>query len=100
MLYVTKLLQHFPCRRGWAGGYSFDEMLKAKVGSGTILEDTPAHLPLDESCFSLRDVIAGPLDVIPLKGSIKFNVSKYEEVANAFEILRNWIDKALCTVDT
>ena len=62
--------------------------LKPKVGSGNVLNDTPAYLPPDESHFSLCDVVAGLLDVIPLKGSIKFNVPKYQEVAIAFVLLR------------
>ena len=40
--------------------------LKPKVGMGTILEDTPNHLP-DIAMFKLYDVIAGPLEVISLK---------------------------------
>ena len=43
--------------------------LKPKVGSGTVLEDTPAHLPPDESYFNLSDVIAGPLEVITIINS-------------------------------
>ena len=39
--------------------------LKPKVGSGTILEDTPDHLPPGIGNFELVDIIAGPLTVNP-----------------------------------
>ena len=55
---------------------------KPKVGSGTVLEDTPTHLP-DISVFSLVDVIYGPLEVVPLKGE-KFNVPQYQQVVEHF----------------
>jgi len=35
------------------------------------LDDTPAHLPPDNSEFKLTDVITQPLKVDPLKGSSK-----------------------------
>ena len=40
--------------------------LKPKVGTGTILEDTPDPFP-DIGMFKLYDKIARPLEVIPLK---------------------------------
>ena len=61
--------------------------LKPQVGSDTILEDTPTHLPPDEHLFELQDILAGPLDVIPLKGSVKFDVPMYSEIAAKFEIM-------------
>ena len=39
--------------------------LKPKVGLGTIMEDTPDHLP-DIGVFNIEDVIDGPLEVLPL----------------------------------
>jgi len=61
----------------------------SKVGSGTILEATPAHLPVDEYSYQLSDVIAGPLKVNPLKGSTKFDIPNYEEIKRNFEVLKN-----------
>ena len=63
--------------------------LKPKIGSDTILEDTPAHLPHDECQFDLYDVIAGPLKVDPLKGSSKFHVPSYEKVEKIFLLVKN-----------
>ena len=39
--------------------------LKPKVGRGTVLEDTPDHLP-DVGIFKIYKIIAGPLKVVPL----------------------------------
>ena len=52
--------------------------LKPKVGSGTLLEDTPTHLP-DVFLFKLADIIYGPLEVIPMKAA-KFDVPEYGKV--------------------
>jgi len=71
VLYKSKLLQQF----------LIDEVepavSKNKVGSGTILEDTPANLPTDESPFRLIDVIARPLKINSLRRSVKNSVPKY-----------------------
>ena len=56
--------------------------LKPKVGSGTELDDTPQHLP-DVGYFALKDVIRGPIDVIP-KRSNKFEVPEYEDIATFY----------------
>jgi hypothetical protein len=61
--------------------------LKPKIGSGNILEDTPKHLPADEATFSISDVIAGPLEVIP-KGATQFIVLCYENVKSKFELVK------------
>lgn len=61
--------------------------MKPKIGSGTILEDTPAHCP-DISSFQLTDVIFGPLNVVPLKGN-KFDVPEYKKVVEHFNIVQN-----------
>ena len=59
-----------------------------KVGSGAILESTSTHLPPDESLFDLEDVILGSIDVIPLKGSIMFNVPANGIIKESFEVLK------------
>ena len=45
--------------------------LKPKVGTGIVLEGTPDHLT-DIGMFKVYDVIAGPLEVIPLKGKNRY----------------------------
>ena len=60
--------------------------LKPKAGAGTLLEDTPSHLPPDESYFALKDIVAGPLEVIR-KGSKHFQVPLYQELQIQFNIL-------------
>ena len=61
--------------------------LKPKVGSGTVLDDTPVHLPDDIWDFELKDVIAGPLQVFS-KGFHQFVVPDYENIAQYY---RNFI---------
>ena len=53
-------------------------------GCGTVLEDTRSHLPADLFICPIKNVIAGPLNVKPLKGSSKFNLSDYEELVMHF----------------
>ena len=60
--------------------------LKPKVGSGIILEDTPSHLPPDESHFPLCNVIAGPLEVSP-KCSARWKIPMYNELKAHFDIV-------------
>lgn len=76
-LYVGKILKRFLADENGLVEKLEVRCLKPKVGSGTILEDTPAHLP-DVSLFDLADVIYGPLKVVPLK-SDKFNVPDFEK---------------------
>ena len=89
ILYISKLVSRFLFDEDGPVDKLIMRSLKPKIGSGTILEDTPAHLPPDESSFNLTDVIAGPLEVNPLKGSSKFDVPKYNQVKENFSILKN-----------
>ena len=66
--------------------------LKYKIGSSTILEDTPAHCP-DISLFSLENIIYGPLEVFPVRGS-KFNILDYPLVLKHFNSDKN-IDRSI-----
>ena len=59
--------------------------LKPKIGQGTTLEDTPEHLP-DIGLFKMEDIIAGPLQAVPMKGN-KFNVPEYESIKDRFAIV-------------
>ena len=61
--------------------------LKPKTGSGTVVDDTPEHLP-DIGLFELHDVILGPLEVVPLKGN-KFNVPQYAELEEHIIMSKN-----------
>ena len=58
--------------------------LKPKFGSGTILESNPKHLGSDDFVCPIEDIIAGPLDVEPLKGSSKYNVHGYSNCSELF----------------
>ena len=58
-----------------------------KVGSGTVLESVPAHLGRDIFIFPLYNIIAGPLQVLPMKEMEchKWNVTNYEKVKEVFK---------------
>ena len=81
MLFVAKVLRRFLHDENSQTQSLEIKCLKPKVGSGTTLEDTPDHLP-DISLFALSDVIAGPLEVVPLKGSAKFDVPNMRVLSN------------------
>jgi len=98
VLYIAKLLQRFLVDEGGPVDSLLMRCLKPKVRSGTILEDTPSHLPPDESHFKLNDIIAGPIEVNPLRGSIKFSVPKYEEIVNRFQFLSKLDRKSLLLI--
>jgi hypothetical protein len=53
--------------------------LKPKVGSVTVLDDTPVHLPDDNCDFDLKNIIASPLQVFP-KVFHQFVVPDYKNV--------------------
>ena len=92
MLFIGKILKRF--LKDEEGPVETLEIrcLKNKIGSGTILEDTPAHCP-DISLFGLENVIYGPLDVIPVRGN-KFNVPDYPLVLKHFDSVKN-IDRSI-----
>ena len=67
-LYVGKATRRFlDDVDGPVEGIEFD-CLKPHVGTGTILLSVPEHLQRDVDIFPLRNIIDGPLKVIPLKG--------------------------------
>ena len=51
------------------------DCLKRHIGSGTVLESIPEHLPCDIYLCPAHDIINGPLKMIPLRQS-KGNVFK------------------------
>ena len=59
------------------------QYLKPKLGIGTVLEDTPAHLP-DVSFVQLKDIIAGPIQVVPMRGE-KRDIPDYTRIKSHFE---------------
>ena len=61
------------------------ECLKPKVGLGTIMEDTPDHLP-DVAVFNIEDVIDDPLEALPLWGE-KWDVPRYKHIAAYFQVV-------------
>ena len=83
-LFIGKVLRRFLTDENGGNVDSVEvRCLKPKVGLGTTLEDTPAHLP-DISIFKLEDVIAGPLQVTPLK-RLKFEVPAYQSLVAHFK---------------
>ena len=81
-LYVGRLLKRF--LKDEDGDVDSIQLhcLKPKVGSGTVLEDTPDHLP-DISIFPVHDVIAGPLNVIQIRGE-KMDIPDYDLIEDMF----------------
>ena len=75
-LFVGKLVRRFLVDENGPVDSVIMRCLKPKVGSGIILEDTPSHLPPDESRFPLCNVIAGHLEVSP-KGSTQWEIPMY-----------------------
>ena len=64
------------------------KFLKSKTGTGTKLEDTPAHL-WNISMVKLSDIISGPHQVVPERGAL-FNVPQYEEIKKHFDNVNNF----------
>ena len=56
------------------------------MGSGTLQEDTPTHLPV--SLFELADAVYGLLEVIPMKAG-KFDVPEYKKVVEQFSVVKD-----------
>ena len=87
ILFVGKITKRFlDDKNGPVDGLEV-RCLKPKVGSGTIVEDTQAHLP-DISLFNLADVIYGPLEVVLLMGG-KFDVMEYQLAVEHFNHVKN-----------
>ena len=57
-----------------------------KVGSVTLLDDTPSHL-LDICLFNLANVIYSPLEVVPVRAQ-KFSIPEYQEVVKHFSCVK------------
>ena len=61
--------------------------------SGTLLEDTPTHLP-GVSLFKSADVVYGPLEVITMKAG-KFDVPEYGKVVEHFNVVKDLVRNSL-----
>ena len=83
MLYIGKAVRRFLHDENGPVESILIRCLKLKVGSGTVLEDAPAHQPPDESSFLLSEIIDGPLVVTP-KGSKIFEVPQYDQIQEHF----------------
>ena len=59
------------------------DCLKRHIGSGTVLESIPEHLPRDIYLCPTHDFINGPLKMIPLRNN-RWNVIDYEKVKEMF----------------
>ena len=88
ILYIGKVVQRFLFDDAGPVDTISIRCLKPKVGSGTVLEDTPEHLP-DIGLFELQDVIAGPLIFTPMKGNLKYNVPEYDAVRKLFDSVKD-----------
>ena len=64
VLYIAQVVRRFLVDKDGPIDSILMRCLKPKIGSGITLEDTPKHLPPDESHFQLSNVIAGPMKVI------------------------------------
>ena len=82
-LYIAKVLHRFLEDEGGEVDKFQMQFLKPKLGSGTVLEDTPAHLP-DVSFVQLKDIIAGPIQVVPMRGE-KRDIPDYMRIKSHFE---------------
>ena len=92
-LYVGKILRRFLIDANDSVDSILMRYLKPIAGSETRLQDTPEHLPPTDVHFKLEDIIAGPLEVIPVCGSsVLYEVPKYNELKNLFEAV-NKIDR-------
>ena len=60
------------------------DCLKPAVGSTTLLEEIPSHLPRDIGDFEAHNIIAGPLEATPEKGK-KWAIKFYPQVHQTFE---------------
>ena len=57
--------------------------LKPKVGLGTLMEETPEHLP-DVAIFQIEDIIDGPITALPMKRK-KWEIPDYDKIFSYFQ---------------
>ena len=95
-LYVAKILRRFLIDANGSVDSILMRYLKPIAGSETRLQATPEHLPPTDAHFKLEDIIAGPLEMIPVGGSsVLYEVPKYNELKNLFEVVNKTDRKQL-----
>ena len=82
-LYVEKAIQHFLVDENGKIEYLQIDCLKRHIGSGTVLESIPEHLPHDIYLCPANDIINGPLKMIPLRNN-RWNVIDYKKIKEMF----------------
>ena len=86
MFFIGKVLSRFlEDKNGPVESIEF-HCLKPKVGSGEILEDTPPHLSSYNDTIPIKDIIVGPLQVEPQRGT-KYLVKDYEKLVKHFKLV-------------
>ena len=84
-LYIAKILNRFLMDVDDPVKSLLMECLMPKIGSGDQLKAAPNHLPADISEFEVRDLIYGPVKVIPKeRDSRAFIVPNYEDIVSHF----------------
>ena len=87
-LYVAKILRRFLIDANGPVDSILTRYLKPIAGFETRLQATPEHLPPTDAHFKLKDIIAGPLEVIPVgRSSMLYEVPEYNELKNLFEVV-------------
>ena len=94
-LYVGRAIQHFVVDENGKIEYLQIDFLKHHIGSGTVLESIPEHLPCDIYLCPAHDIINGPLKMIPLRNN-RWNVIDYEKVKEMFSKIVSINHKELC----
>ena len=82
-LYVGRASQRFSVDENGKIEYLQIDCLKRHIGSGTVLESIPEHLPCDIYLCPAHDIINGPLKMIPLRNN-RWNAIDYEKVKEIF----------------
>ena len=83
VLYIARAKRRFLMNNS-VSGIEMD-CLKPHVGSGTVLEEVPQHLPRDTGNFTLSHIIAGPISCEPMSNG-RWNVPNYDAIRAFFEI--------------
>ena len=83
-LYVAKAIRRFLQDTDGPVTCLEVDCLKPQVGTGAILESIPPHLPRDVYMCPLKNIIAGPLVVTPLKAG-KWDIPDYTTIKELFQ---------------
>ena len=82
-LYVGRAIQCFLVDENGKIEFLQINYLKCHIGSGTVLQFIPEHLPHNIYLCPAHDIINGPLKMIPLHNN-RWNVIDYEKVKEIF----------------